>query len=108
MTAKDRAEVRLAVKLLTKAASTDSHEEAMAFALRAYSTVADWLNACDAMGGTTRRRERRLLWERRGVLRALRGFAPHAAPAEPARGVAAYGRHDGTDPSGPTTIDLRA
>lgn len=108
MTAKDRSEVRLAVKLLTKAAGTDSHEEAMAFALRAYSVVADWLNACDAEGGTPRRRERRLLRDRRSVLRTLWPLTSHGTPVEPERGAAAYGQHHAPGETSPKTIDLRA
>lgn len=107
MTATDRSEVRLAVKLLAKAVSTDSREEAVALAARAYSAVAAWLNACEAEGGTPRRRERRLLRDRRSVLATLRSFAPGGAPSERARGAAAYGRH-GPDKETPRTIDLRA
>lgn len=105
MTPTDRREVALAAKLLAKAESTDSDEEAMSLALRAYSLVAEWLNRQEAGQGGPRRRERRLLVDRRSLRRAWRVLVPG-----PAFGSAGglrerpYAGHEET----PRRIDLRA
>ena len=104
MTPTDRRDVGRAAKLLAKAESTDSTEEAIALALRAYSLVADWLNTCEGGLPGPRRRERRLLRDRRSLWRTWRSYVPGGlagatAPPEP------YGR---ADPATPSRIDLRA
>jgi len=43
----DRSGIRRAAKLLAKAASTDSDDEAIALTLRSYSLLADAINAYD-------------------------------------------------------------
>ena len=106
MTPMQRREVALAAKLLAKAESTDSTEEAVSLALRAYSLVADWLNRQDAEEGGPRRRERRLLLDRRSLRRAWQVLAPGGPPFG-----TAGGRRDrpyGGDEDTPRRIDLRA
>ena len=87
MTETDRRDVGRAAKLLAKAESTDSPEEAVALALRAYSLVADWLNTREPSGAGARRWERRLLRDRRSMWRAMRshlgGAATPVVPASP-------------------------
>jgi hypothetical protein len=75
----DRSAIRMATKLLAKAESTDSDEEAVALAVRSYTLLAEAINAYDIAHeeppGGRRRRERRRLLDRRSVRRP---------PAEPA------------------------
>lgn len=103
MTETDRRDVGRAAKLLAKAESTDSPEEAVALALRAYSLVADWLNAREPCNGGSRRRERRLLRDRRSVWRAVRSHLGGATPTVPA---SPYAR-EGTEVRS-SHLDLRA
>ncbi|MGD0874807.1 MAG: hypothetical protein ABSA14_07390 [Acidimicrobiales bacterium] len=65
----DRSGIRRAAKLLAKAASTDSDDEAIALTLRSYSLLADAINAYDLACAGTRRHERRLLRDRRSGIR---------------------------------------
>lgn len=77
----DRSGIARAAKLLAKAVSTDSEAEAIALSLRAYSILADNLNAFEA--ATTpepRRRERRRLRDRRAVSRAAEAAAAETVP----------------------------
>jgi hypothetical protein len=75
-------EVRTVVQLLAKAESTDIDAEAMAFVERSYRLLAQILTAHDSEHGRNpsgpRRRERRLLTERRAELRAI---SPVSKPA---------------------------
>ena len=57
--------------LLAKATSTAYGEERQALALRAYGLIAAYLNACEAEAGGPRRRERRLLKDRRQGVRSV-------------------------------------
>jgi len=86
----DRSGIKMALRLLTKAESTDSDFEAIALAERSYSILADTINAYDAacakQPGGMRRRERRRLFDRRSARRS--------APA-PDEGVSAS-NEDGT------------
>lgn len=106
MTPTERSQVALAAKLLAKAESTDSDEEAVSLALRAYSLLAEWLNRQDAREGGPRRRERRLLVDRRNLRRAWQVLTPAGSPfgASGGRRRGAYGSHE--EP--PRRIDLRA
>jgi hypothetical protein len=65
----DRSGITTAIRLLAKAESTDSDDEARALALRSYSLLAQVINTYElADGGAprgARRRERRLLSDRR-------------------------------------------
>lgn len=90
-----------AAKLLAKAESTDSHEEAVSLALRAYSLVATWLNACEASRPGPRRRDRRLLRDRRSLWRTFRGSG--TAATSPG---ALYASRE--PDAGASRIDLRA
>lgn len=106
MTSTERREIALATKLLAKAESTDSAEEAVSLALRAYSLVANWLNRQDAEEGGPRRRERRLLLDRRSLRRAWQVLAPGGPPFGGGGGHrrTPYGGDDET----PRRIDVRA
>lgn len=66
----DRSKLRLASKLLAKAEDTAYEAEAAALAAKAYALLAEFLNAVDdgARNGD-RRRERRLLHDRRAARR---------------------------------------
>lgn len=109
----DRSKVGLAAKLLAKAESTDSHEEAVSLTLRAYSTLADWLSACESHAGGARRRERRLLRDRRalGDASGRLGIWPGPLGAEvtPLERVVRAGAYKGLDPrpARSRNIDLR-
>jgi hypothetical protein len=62
----DRSNLRLAAKLLAKAQDTQFEAEASALAEKAYVLLAEFLNGVDdAATRTGRRRERRLLQDRR-------------------------------------------
>ena len=67
----DRSGITTAIRLLAKAESTDSDDEAIALTLRSYSLLAQVMNTYDlADGGAprgARRRERRLLSDRRAT-----------------------------------------
>jgi hypothetical protein len=67
----DRSDIRLAVKLLRKAESTDSDPESFALALRSYSLLAGAINGFEERSDGARRRERRLLQDRRAPARTL-------------------------------------
>lgn len=91
MASMDRSGIKMAIRLLTKAESTDSDYEAIALAERSYSLLADTINAydiaCAEQSGGVRRRERRRLFDRRSV---RRGPNPQVAqPAQAAEGSAA-------------------
>ena len=77
----DRSEIRTATRLLAKAESTDSDDEAIALALRSYSLLAEVINAYDLahedLPKGARRRERRHIPDRRAVQR------PAADPTSP-------------------------
>lgn len=103
MTATDRRDVGRAAKLLAKAESTDSPEEAVALALRAYSLVADWLNTCEGTLPGLRRRERRLLRDRRSLWRTWRSYVPGRAAPGPS--PSPYATQQGDQRS---HLDLRA
>ena len=65
-----------AAQLLAKARSTDSAEEAAALAERCYRLLADYINTYEAQraaAGEPRKRERRLLWDRRSGKRPTFG-----------------------------------
>lgn len=98
----DRRKVGIASKLLAKAESTDSESEAIALALRAYSLTADWLNTCEGNTSSLRRRERRLLRDRRGYRRSWRSFVPGGSAGRVASSAA------GIEPPPARRIDLRA
>ncbi len=69
----DRSGIKMAIRLLTKAESTDSDYEAIALAERSYSLLADTINAYDVaveQSGGGRRRERRRLFDRRSARRS--------------------------------------
>ncbi|MGO9582850.1 MAG: hypothetical protein ACLP36_08590 [Acidimicrobiales bacterium] len=87
----DRSAIRMATKLLAKAESTDSDEEAVALAVRSYTLLAEAINAYDLTHeepSGRRRRERRRLWDRRSVRRP---------PAEPAGTVPVVGEEPAVD-----------
>ena len=87
--------------LLAKASSTAFAEERQALALRAYSLIAAYLNACEADSAAPRRRERRLLRDRRQGARAVPPPASERRPDGRAAATAAYRRVlDGGDPVG--------
>jgi hypothetical protein len=68
----DRSNVRLAAKLLAKAQDTAFEAEAAALAEKAYVLLAEYLNEFEASEARTaggRRRERRLLHDRRATRR---------------------------------------
>lgn len=69
----DRADVAVATQLLAKAQSTDAEEEAFALVLRTYRLLAQVITEHDLAAGHTtfgpRRRERRLLRDRRAANR---------------------------------------
>ena len=81
----DRSGIKTASRLLAKAESTDSQHEAVALVLRAYSLLAEFINAYDtAQAGSSpdaRRHERRRLWDRRSRRPAAEptGTVPPAA-----------------------------
>jgi hypothetical protein len=102
MTATERSELALAAKLLAKAQSTDSNEEATALSLRAYSLLADWLNRQEAAAGGPRRRERRLLLDRRSLRQAFRVLVPAASS------TSGRDRPYASPEAPPRQIDLRA
>jgi hypothetical protein len=82
----DRSNVRMAAKLLAKAQDTPFEAEAAALAEKAYVLLAEFLNELEAgevAGG--RRRERRLLHDRRAA-RRLFGWrsSPSRSAANPA------------------------
>lgn len=104
MTPPDRRDVGRAAKLLAKAESTDSHEEAVSLALRAYSLVAGWLNACEGSLPSPRRRERRLLRDRRSLWRTWRSHGIFGtSPSAPSQPYASQQPNPGS-----SRIDLRA
>ncbi len=69
----DRPGIGMASRLLAKAQSTDSDEEAVALAMRSYSLLADAINAYTLANRElptgARRHERRRLWDRRSARR---------------------------------------
>ncbi len=79
-----RATVETAAKLLAKAQSTTSDEEAMALVERCYELLARVINAHDEANPVTgqRRRERRRLAERRRRARADAKDATASGPTE--------------------------
>jgi len=80
-----RGTVETAAKLLAKAQSTTSDEEAMALVERCYALLAQVINAHDEANPVTgqRRRERRRLAERRRRARAdAAKVAPTSGPTE--------------------------
>lgn len=106
----DRSNLRLAAKLLAKAERTEFEAEAAALAEKAYVLLAEYLNGfegregLDPIGSAGRRRERRLLRDRRTTRRIFGRRSPGAA----ADAEATYGR-EGRDADGPGgDIDLRA
>lgn len=76
-------QIRRAALLLAKAVSTDSPEEQAALALRSYCLLAEFLNAHESASGQPRRRERRLLRDRRA--RRQGDSAPSVSRSAPAR-----------------------
>jgi hypothetical protein len=96
-----RATVETAAKLLAKAQSTTSDEEAMALVERCYELLARVINAHDEANPVTgqRRRERRRLAERRRRARADAADAKDATASGPTEDSLARYRHlagDGT------------
>jgi hypothetical protein len=98
----DRAAIRLVTKLLAKAESTDSDEESVALALRSYCLLAGTINAHEESRDTaTRRRERRLLQDRRVAGRSgetadrAAAAASDTTAARAAAPVGDPGRHGG-------------
>jgi hypothetical protein len=90
----DRSELRTAALLLAKAESTNSDDEAAALALRSYRLLASFLNAYeDSKGeanGAARKRERRLLKDRRSA---------RATDPAPARTTTSTQDRDGRGPA---------
>ncbi len=106
----DRSKLRLAAKLLAKAEGTAFDAEAAALAEKAYVLLAELLNALDESGpyaGVGRRRERRLLQDRRAA-RRLFGWRSSASrpPLNPENGYRQGDRQSDPTPGG--DIDLRA
>lgn len=106
----DRTNLDRAGKLLAKAQGTEFEDEAAALVEKAYVLLAEFLNGLEdpqglgTPGGVARRRERRLLRDRR-TARRLFGRRTAAAGGNP---EASY-RQDGRDADGPgRDIDLRA
>ena len=89
----DRSGIEKATRLLAKAGSTDSDDEAIALALRSYALLAETINAYDlAREGPpkgARRRERRMLSDRRSAMRGS------GEPAGEDRGVEQEAAVDG-------------
>lgn len=85
----DRTRLDVARALLAKAGSTKSSEEAVALAQKCYRLLAEHINdyedTADAAAPGPRRRERRLLQDRR------RGFAPPGSSSPSTQ------RHSGVD-----------
>ncbi len=92
----DRGPLRVASGLLAKAQSTDSDAEAAALAEKTYVLLAKFLNAYDddqlQTTGRPRRRERRLLRDRRAERRGERRNERTAEPAPRTDAAAAYRR----------------
>lgn len=88
----DRSGIRTATRLLAKAESTDSDDEAIALALRSYSLLAETINAYDLahqeLPKGARRRERRRIPDRRAVLRT--STEPAVPDTEPETVVDGY------------------
>ena len=96
-----------AVQLLAKARSTDSPEEAAALAERCYRLLASYINTYEAQraaAGEPRKRERRLLWDRRS------GKRPTFGTAVAGTNTALRYRQlaDSLDQSGRSNFDLKA
>jgi hypothetical protein len=104
----DRKNMELAANLLAKALRTDFDEEAIALLEKSYSLLAKVITAYDDGVGPatpgTRRRERRLLRDRRATRRLGLFGGPTGRKADPA---STYRRLD-QDRSGPGHIDFEA
>jgi hypothetical protein len=76
----------IAATLLSKAASSDFENERASFATRAYKELAAYLNSLDSVPPSKRRRERRLLIDRRQDGRRLaKEKGPEPASSDKAR-----------------------
>jgi hypothetical protein len=99
----DRSRIRKAGKLLSKAESTDSDAEAHGLALHAYRLLAAQLNEWESMSesaGGFRRRERRLMRDRRATAADPRAEGPVAKGSHGESGrrfKGAYRKFDGTE-----------
>jgi len=108
----DRSKLRVASKLLAKAEDTKFEAEAAALAAKAYALLAEFLNAID--DGTRsgeRRRERRLLHDRRATRRFFgkRSAGGAVERDDNERQAASYRQGDRPpDRSSGGDIDLRA
>jgi hypothetical protein len=105
----DRSGITTAIRLLAKAESTDSDDEAIALALRSYSLLAQAINAYDlgAAGPAkgARRRERRLLSDRRATMLTSRD-AGAQAPEVSESAAARYARLGHSDAAPEGAVDL--
>ncbi len=107
----DRSGITTAIRLLAKAESTDSDDEAIALALRSYSLLAQAINTYDLAGGgvpqRARRRERRLLSDRRTAVLTSRD-AGAQAPDVSETAAARYTRlgKAGASPEGAVDLSL--
>jgi hypothetical protein len=89
----DRSGIKMALRLLAKAESTDSDPEAIALVERSYSLLADTINAYDlvvAQQSGPRRRERRRIFDRRSARRTLAEPLGTGPQAEEANAVDGY------------------
>jgi hypothetical protein len=102
----DRSNLRLAAKLLSKAEGTEFEAESVALAEKAYVVLAEFLNGLEQPDSAEagRRRERRLLRDRR----ATRRMFGRRAGAAGADAEATYGREARDRDGPPGDIDLRA
>jgi len=104
----DRGSIQTAAKLLAKAQSTASDEEAAALVEKSYRLLAGFLNAADQEAedaGNLRRRERRLRRDRRAGRRTNVSAVP--APAQDP-GVAYRRLAHGLRPQATGAFDLTA
>ena len=83
----ERETIALAAKLLVKAQGTTFDGEATALTAKAYRLLAEALNASDetAPPGAPRKRERRLLADRRSVPASCAGMPRRTPPLVPAQ-----------------------
>jgi Protein of unknown function (DUF2786) len=104
----DRSNLRLAAKLLAKAQDTQFEAEAAALAEKAYALLAEFLNQIESgVSRTGRRRERRLLQDRRSGRRLFNWKAtPSRSTADPEQRYRQGDRPPDGDAGG--DIDLRA
>jgi hypothetical protein len=105
----DRSGITTAIRLLAKAESTDSDDEAIALALRCYCLLAQVINIYDLTGGGApkgaRRRERRLLSDRRTAGSVPRDEDPQAQDSFETA-AARYTRLGKADGASESAIDL--